>query len=132
MSKGGRSYSDPSYGSKKVFAFTRVTVGTRATALVESISVMHPVTITDWNAIADVAGSGAATSWVLKKNTTTLATISFATNATAATVVEGSLTETSLTAGDTLNLFSVLGTSDPNQTILVNVEYRETFEVGDN
>jgi len=132
MSKGGRSYSDPSYGSKKVFGFTQTTCGTRATALVQTITVMYPVTITDWNIVANVAGSGATSQWVLAKGTTALGTLTFATNATAGTTVEGSVTETSLTAGDTLTLRSVLSTADPNQTIQANVEYRETFEVGDN
>lgn len=133
MSKGGRSYSDPSYGSKKILNFTQVTCGTRATAAnVATISVMHPITITDWNITATVAGSGATSQWTLKKGTTALGTLTFATNATAGAVVEGSVTETSLTAGDVLVLGSVLSTADPSQTCLASVEYRETFEVGDN
>lgn len=132
MSKGGRSYSDPTYGSKKIINFAKVTCGTRATGNLETISVMFPMTITDVNIIAFTAGSGAASSWTLKKGTTALATVSFATNATAGTVVEGSVTETSLTAGDTLSFGVILGTCDPNQTCQMSVEYRETFEVGDN
>lgn len=136
MSKGGRTYSDPSYGSKKLFSFARVSMGTRSDdALVTEagiLTVMHPIRITDWNIICDATGDGGTSQWVLKKGTTALGTLNFVTNPTAGTTVEGSVTETSLTAGDTLRLYSATSVADPAPFATARVEYREVFEDGDN
>ena len=137
MSKGGRSYSDHTYGSKKVFSFARVSMGTRAanTLVVQAgiFTAMHPITVTDWNIVCDATGStGGTSSWVLKKNTTAIGTLAFVADPTAGTTVEGSISEVSLTAGDTLNLYSYLSTGSPVPFVTARVEYRETFEVGDN
>lgn len=137
MSSGkGRSYSDPSYGSKKVFSFARVSMGTRAAAteVTEAgcFTVIHPIRVTDWNIVCDATGNGGTSTWTLRKGSTAIGTLSFVTNPTAGTTVEGSLTETTLTAGDTLKLYSALSTAAPQPFITARVEYRETFEDGDN
>jgi len=136
MSKGGRSYADPSYGSKQVFSFNRVSMGTRAAATEVTLAgiwtVMHPIEILDWNIVCDATGDGGTSSWTLRKGTLAIGTLSFATNPTAGTTVEGTVTVTALTAGDTLKIYSALSTADPAPFVTARVEYREIFEVGDN
>ena len=132
MSKGGRSYSDPSYGSHKFINFQQYTCGTRSAAILESVVVTTPITVIGISAVAALAGSGSTSAWSVSKNATALATLTFATNATAGTVVNGTVTATVLTSGDRLILASGTATADPAQTSKITVEYYETFEVGDN
>jgi hypothetical protein len=132
MSKGGRSYSDPSYGSHKFIQFPRYTAGTRSAALLDSISVATPIYVLGVQGVAAVAGSGSTSVWVVQKNATAIGTLTFATNATAGTVVNASVTPVALTSGDILNLRSGTSTADPAQTAQIFVEFVETFEVGDN
>lgn len=131
-----RTYSDPSYGSKKVLKFGRYTCGTRSAAILENISVFHPMTITKIYAIAACAGSGSTSAWAVDKNNTALTTMTFATNATAGTIVKGTLSTTAAdmycTAGDYLTLISGTATADPAQTAEVCIEYTESFDVSDN
>ena len=131
----GRSYSDPSYGEKHVFSFARCSMGTRSDgATVPEAGIftaMDPITVTDWNIVCDATGDGGTSVWVLCKGTTALGTLAFVTNPTAGTTVEGSLTETSLTAGDTLCLYSGTSVADPAPFVIARVEYRETFEAED-
>ena len=136
MSKAGRTYSDPSYGSKKVFSFARVSMGTRAAAtqVVEAgiLTAMHPMTLTEWNITCDATGNGGTSSWTLRKGSTAIGTLAFVTNPTAGTNASQDITEVSLTAGDTLSIYSALSTAAPQPFITARVSYRETFEVGDN
>jgi len=132
MSKGGRTYSDPSYGSHKYIMFPRYTAGTRSAALMDSISVAGPIYVVGVQGVAAIAGSGSTSVWVVQKNSTAIGTLTFATNATAGTVVNASITAVALTSGDILNLRSGTATADPTQTAQIIVEYVETFEVGDN
>ena len=64
-SKGGRSYSDQSYGSMKTFTFGAITAGTRATALVDSFVPMNPITVVDWFVSNSTLGTGGSSQWVL-------------------------------------------------------------------
>ena len=137
MSKAGRTYSDPSYGYKKVFSFARCSMGTRAAAtLVPEAGIfttMHPIVVTEWNITCDATGNGGTSTWTLRDGTTALGTLSFVTNPTAGTSVgETFTTETTLSAGDTLRLYSALSTAAPQPFITASVSYRETFDVGDN
>jgi hypothetical protein len=93
---------------------------------------MHPIVVTEWNITCDATGNGGTSTWTLRKGTTAIGTLSFVTNPTAGTTVEGTVTETALTAGDTLRLYSALSTAAPQPFITARVSYRETFEVGDN
>lgn len=129
MGASTRSYSDPSYGSKKVLRFSKWSCGTRATETVESIPMMHKFRVTDAVMKSVVAGSGAVSSWTLKAGTTVLATMSFATNATAATVINGTITDYEAGKDTLLNLGSILGTADPAQNMEMYVEYEEVFDV---
>jgi len=134
-SKGGRSYSDPSYGSVKNYAFTERTAGTRATALVDSLKVMNPITVIDWNMVNTTLGTGGSSQWVLAatsaNGTAALGTIIFVGTHAAGATIDGSVTETTIAAGGTLDLYSVLSTA-AGLTVKPNVSYREAFDVSDN
>ena len=136
MSKGGRSYSDPSYGSKKTMNFQRVSMGTRAADTVELaagvLTVMTPMVVTDWSIACDATGNGGTSTWILKKGTLALGTLSFVTNPTAGTVVTGTCdTNNDCNVGDKLYLYTGLSTAAPQPFITPIVEYRETFDVSD-
>lgn len=136
MSMYGRTYSDPSYGEKKVFSFSRCSMGTRSDGATVPeagcFTTMHPIVVTDWNIVCDATGDGGTSVWVLCKGTTALGTLAFVTNPTKGTTVEGSLTETTLAAGDTLNLYSGTSVADPAPFVTARVEYRERFDIDDN
>ena len=134
-SKGGRSYSDPSYGSVKTIELGPITAGTRATAIVSKWSPMNPVTILDWNMINSTLGTGGSSQWVLAatsgSGTAALGTIVWVGTHAAGVVVEGTATETNVTKAGAVNLYSVLSTAaDLGLTAVIS--YRETFDVGDN
>jgi len=132
----GRSYSDPSYGEKKVFSFNRCSMGTRSDgALVSQAGIftaLEPIIVKKWNITCDATGDGGTSVWVLCKGTTALGTLAFVTNPTAGTTKSGSLTPTALSAGDTLRLYSGTSVADPAPFVIARVEYREAFEADDN
>jgi len=134
-SKGGRTYSDPSYGSVKTFSFSVVTAGTRATAIVDEWMPMNPVTILDWNLTNSTLGTGGTSQWVLAatsgSGTAALGTITFTGTHAAGAVVSGTATETHVTTGGAVHLYSVLSTA-ADLTVRATVTYREAFDVGDN
>ena len=136
-SKGGRSYSDPSYGSVKSLEpfVPGITAGTRATALVDSLKVLNPITILDWNMTNMTLGTGGSSQWVLAatsaNGTAALGTIIFVGTHAAGAVIDGSVTETSVATGGTLNLYSVLSTA-AGLTVTAHIAYRESFSVSDN
>lgn len=132
----GRAYSDPSYGSKKVqeFAFSG-TAGTRATAIVETFTPMHPIRVTDWQMLNRVLGTGGSSQWVLAATssygTAAIGTIIFVGTHAANVVIEGSAVETRVAAGGALNLYSVLSTAAVELAFTVRFEYKETFDNAD-
>ena len=131
----GRSYSDPSYGSKKIFSFTRVSLGTRSSATVPEAGVLttiHPIKVVGWNIHCQGSADGGTAQFILCKGTTALGTLAFVTNPTDGTTISASITETALTAGDTLQLYAGTMESDATCFATARVEYRETFEDGDN
>jgi len=137
-SKGGRSYSDQSYGSVKTLTFGVVTAGTRATAVVDSFTPMVPIKILDWNMSNTTLGTGGSSQWVLAatsaNGTAALGTIIFVGTHAAGAVVAGSASDVaagSIPAGGSLNFYSILSTA-AGLTVTATVSYRETFEVGDN
>ena len=132
MSKGGRSYSDQSYGSIKQMQFGPNTIGTIAAGNLTTFVATEPITVTDW-AINNLAlGTGGAATFVLYKNSTTaLGTIILAGTHAKDSAHAGSVTETSLTAGDTLDFYVGLATTSIGG-VIARVKYRETFEVGNN
>jgi len=132
MSKGGRTYSDPSYGSHKQLEFGQFTCGTRSAAILEAIVITTPIRVVAVSGVASAAGSGSTSAWSVSKNTTALGTLTFATNATAGAVANATITATDLAVGDRLVLASGTATADPNQTCKVSVEYYEIFSNSDN
>lgn len=134
-SKGGRSYSDPSYGSVKTLTFGVVTAGTRATAIVDGFTAMNPITILDWSMSNSTLGTGGSSQWVLaatsSNGTAALGTIIFVGTHAAGAVVSGSATETTIPTGGALHLYSVLSTAAA-LTVTAVVTYREAFDVSDN
>lgn len=137
-SKGGRSYSDQSYGSVKTLTFGVVTAGTRATAIVDQFKAMNPIKILDWNISNTTLGTGGSSQWVLaatsSNGTAALGTIIFVGTHAAGAVVEGSVSDVAsatLPSGGALHLYSVLSTS-AGLTLISQVSYREAFDVSDN
>ena len=134
-SKGGRSYSDPSYGSVKSMVIGPYTAGTRATAIVDGITAMNPITVLDWNLSNSTLGTGGSSQWVLAATssvgTAALGTIIFVGTHAAGAVIDGSLTETNVPTGGALHLYSVLSTAAA-LTVSARITYRERFDVSDN
>jgi len=135
-SKGGRSYSDQSYGSIKSLTFGVVTAGTRATGIVDSFVAMNPITIVDWAMSNTTLGTGGSSQWVLAATsslgTVALGTIIFVGTHAAGAVVSGSVaTETTIPTGGSLNLYSILSTA-ASFTVQTVVSYREAFQAADN
>lgn len=134
-SPGGRTYSDPSFGSVKTFTFQVATAGTRATAVVETFRPMNPITILDWNMVNTTLGTGGSSQWVLcatsGSGTAALGTIIWAGTHAAQAVVDGTATETHVTKGGAVSLYSVLSTA-AGLTVVATVTYREAFDIGDN
>jgi len=132
-----RSYSDPSYGSKKQLKSGIVTAGTRATAIVETMVPVAPITVVDWNMVNNTLGTGGSSQWVLAatsaNGTAALGTIIFVgTHAAGATVAGAAVSGAAATvaAGGAINLYSVLSTA-ANLTVNANVEYQESFVESD-
>jgi len=134
-SKGGRSYSDPSYGSIKTKTFGPYTAGTRATIIVDNWKPQNPITVLDWNLSNSTLGTGGSSQWVLAATssvgTAALGTAIFVGTHAAGAVVDGSLTETNVPADGAIHLYSVLSTAAA-LTVSVNVTYRERFDASDN
>lgn len=137
-SKGGRSYSDQSYGSVKTLTFGVVTAGTRATAIVDQFRAMVPIKVLDWNISNTTLGTGGSSQWVLAatsaNGTAALGTIIFVGTHAAGATVEGSVSDVAsgtLPAGGALHLYSVLSTA-ASLTVVSSVSYRESFDASDN
>ena len=134
-SKGGRSYSDPSYGSVKSIELGPYTSGTRATAIVDAWSPMNPVTILDWNISNSTLGTGGSSQWALcatsGSGTAALGTIIFVGTHAAGAVTEGTATETDVDKGGKVHLYSILSTS-AGLTLTAVITYRERFDASDN
>ena len=124
-----RSYSDPSFGSRKQFRFgTAYTCGTRSAAALESVPMMHKFRITDATMKCIAAGSGSTSAWAVVAGTTAICTMTFASNCTAATVVNGTITAYDGAKDTLLHLYSGTQTADPAQTVVVWVEYESIFD----
>ena len=134
-SKGGRSYSDPSYGSVKTFSFTSIAAGTRATAIADVWRPMNPVSILDWNMVCETLGTGGPSIWVLAatsgSGTAALGTITWTGTHAIGAVTDGTCTETVVAKGGAVHLYSILSTAASLYLTAV-VTYREAFDVGDN
>ena len=134
----GRTYSDQSYGSSKYFNFTERTAGTRATALVDSFKVMHPITVVDWNIANTTLGTGGSSQWVLTatsaNGTAALGTAIFVGTHALGFTLDGSVSSVAaatIAAGGTLDLYSVLSTA-AGLTVRPTVQYRDGFDASDN
>ncbi len=134
-----RSYSDPSYGSKKVFSFHRVSMGTRSAAAkvteAGEMTVMNPITITKWNITCNATGNGGTSQWTLRKGTVALGTLNFVTNPTAGTTVSATLTVgtgNDVVTGDVISLYSATSVASPTPFVTTRIEYVEHFVDSDN
>lgn len=131
----GRTYSDPSFGSKKVirFAATGSLVGTAAIALKDSHQFMAPAVVDDVEVFFVAGGTTTAQSFVVGKSLagtgafSTIGTIVVGTQATGTTKA-GSVTETAFAAGDEIQLYAG-GTAATVPNGIVAIQYRETFVV---
>jgi hypothetical protein len=127
-----RTYSDPSYGSKKILNMTASgsTVGTAVgTNLAASrTTVEFPITIQDWQLKYIAGGTTAGTKSILINTSlagtganVAVGTIALGTNATGE-VRDGALTATNLNAGDDL-ILTFTGTD----AIVANVQAQVTY-----
>lgn len=137
-SVGGRSYSDPSYGSVKTLTFGVVTAGTRATAIVDGFTAMVPIKVLDWSMSNTTLGTGGSSQWVLaatsSNGTAALGTAIWVGTHAAGTVLSAAAADVAsatIPTGGTLHLYSVLSTAAA-LTLECVVTYREVFDVSDN
>lgn len=136
----GRSYSDPSYGSKKMFKFNRVTAGTRGSVAVVTdagcLTVMHPITIVGFGIQLSATGEGTQFWYPVRNVSLGLCTLGFASGAAilAATqcTIASTVTGATCSAGDIINLWSGANSSSTLAFVEATVEYIERFDVSDN
>jgi hypothetical protein len=136
-SKGGRSYSDQSYGSIKTLTMNIGSGGTRATELVARYTAMNPMTIVDWYMANTVLGTGGSSQWVLAatsaNGTSALGTSIWVGTHGPGAVLNGSVaTEVTIPTGGALDVYSVLSTAAPTLQFQAVISYRESFVVSDN
>ena len=132
-----RTYSDPSYGSKKIFKFNAVSMGTRSpenTPAAGVFTASHPITITDFTMTCSATGNGGTSQWVLLKGTTALGTLNFVTNPTAGTVMSTAPAAAAATgtSGDIWYLYSVSSVAAPEPFVTAEIEYVERYLDTDN
>jgi len=134
-SKGGRSYSDPSYGSIKLYSFPALTAGTRATAIAQAWKPMNPITIVDWQITNNATGTGGTSQWKLvatsAEGTSELGAISMTGTHGVGAIVDGTATETKVSKDGAVHLYSVLSTA-ADLSVIATVSYRERFVQDDN
>lgn len=138
-----RTYSDPSYGSKKILKLetTGALNGTRSSATeigATRCTVMQPITITDMNSFF-VAGGTTTTNFLVVNSSLAgtgaavpIGTISAYTQAIN-TVLDGSVvsgTAANLSTGDDIYL-TAYGTTTTVEDIQVTLQYRENFVQSD-
>jgi hypothetical protein len=136
----GRTYSDPSYGSRKTIELpeTAVMNGTgTATSLDSKIKLMYPVTIKGFNLATTTAGTGAAPGDVVlgyetggTGSFTEIGTATLTGTQAVKTNIDGSVTETNLSADDTLSVV-LDGTAQDVSTVIPRVELIERFVQSD-
>jgi len=136
-----RTYSDPSYGSKKIFPLlgTGSVVGTHASGTVlaaTEVSVPLAMTIKDWSLQSTVAGTHSAKSLILNTKlggTGALVPVGTAALGTHAIfdTTAGSATSTKVVAGDSI-VVSMVGTDAIVSEFLPKVTYVETYVQSDN
>ncbi len=135
-----RSYSDPSYGSRKTLELpvSEVLDGTSAALDIGGeIKVMYPMTVQDFNYTTTVAGTGVAQGSIIL-GYKLAGTGSFTAIGTAATtgtqavdtIVSGAATATDIAADDTLSLV-LAGTATDVMTVTTRVEVVERFVQSD-
>lgn len=131
------AYDDGRYGTKQVLSLreTGALNGTDASATEVAacrMTVMQPVTVKDFNAFCIAGGTNATRSITLGKSAagtgaiSAIGTISVGTSATGA-VLDGSVTETNLSAGDDL-VITTIGTSTTVENLSPNVMVVEHFD----
>lgn len=135
-----RSYSDSSYGSKKILVMNKTgsTVGTSAgTDLIQSTTnVEFPITIQDWTLHYVAGGTSSVKSLILNTklagtgSNVGIGTIVLGTDATGG-IRAGSVTETQMAASDTL-MVTFDGTDAIVADVRAHVTYVERFVVSDN
>lgn len=136
-----RTYSDPSYGSRKNITLPESAAVTGTGTAVDvncDHKLMYPVTVQDFNVVATTAGtSGVAFDIILGYETggtgtwTALGTASKGTANTAiGEAINGSVTATNLSADDHLSLH-MDGTATDVLTVVGNVEVIERFVQSD-
>ena len=128
----GRSYSDPSYGSKKTWSFARVSMGTRASQNATEAGqfvAQGPIEILDFQMYCSATGDGGTSGWVLLKGTTALGTLNFVTNPTAGTTMSTSpaAAASTGTSGDVFQLYQITSIASPAPFVQGTIEYRERF-----
>lgn len=135
-----RTYSDPSYGSRKVLPLivTGSVIGTHTSGTVlaaTEVSMDAPITIVDWSLASTVAGTHSAKSLILNTKlagTGALVPIGTAALGTHAIfdTTAGSVTETKVVAGDSL-VVSFVGTDAIISQFLPKITYVETYVQSD-
>jgi hypothetical protein len=132
-----RTYSDPSFGSKKVLTMlnTAAMNGTATIAEDQRITFMQAVKVTDWQVTVTTAGNGTSRDCIIGKSIGgTGAIVAYGTitvgTASADTVTDGSISELAFSAGDDI-VIGIGGTGATVAVVCPTVQYLEAFVVGD-
>ena len=133
-----RSYSDPSYGSKKTFQFNSVTAGTRGSVAVVTdaglMTVMQPITVTGFAIELSATGEGTSFWYPVRNVSLGLCTLGFASGAAALAGTQTTTTGTGVTCdvGDVINLWSGANASSTIAFVEATIEYTERYLSTDN
>ncbi|RLC40268.1 MAG: hypothetical protein DRH51_05890 [Candidatus Coatesbacteria bacterium] len=131
----GESYSHPRWSVRHTMTIAEdITLnGTIASAAeICRVTAFTNIKLKDWNIAVITGGTAAGPSITIGKSAggtgavTAIGTASFGTNADN-TVIDGSLTETSFSAGDDIVIKSVAGTAASTPKFNIYVDYVEEF-----
>lgn len=134
-----RSYSDPSYGSKKELRLNpsgALNSTESAATEIGRHTFMQPVTVTDGNIWFNAGGTNTDISVVFGKSAagtgsvSAMGTAAIGTSATGS-VKDGSLTSTDFSSGDDLVVQRAAGTSTTSEDVVPSIQYTERFVESD-
>ena len=137
-----RTYSDPTYGSKKQMPLAGEAIALNGTVTsttdLARVTVMQPITVSDANVSILVAGTAVDTNLLIGKSLAgtgafaALGTITLTGTQTADSVIDATVTATSFSTGDDIIVARAAGT-ETETAILVKpyVQYKETFVESD-
>jgi hypothetical protein len=129
------AYDHPRYGTRQVLTIGEdiTLAGTIASAAeITRVTAFTNIKLKDINVAIKTGGTAAGPAFTVNKSAagtgalSAIGTVTFGTNADN-TVLDGSLTETAIAAGDDIVLKSVAGTAASSPVFNVHIDYVENF-----